>query len=66
MNLFVVRGENRGEPESYLLGVYATLEEAEARVRAVREVEDEDEDGELELAWIEDVELCVSVFLSNR
>ena len=60
MNLFVVRGENRGEPESYLLGVYDTLEEAEARVRAVHDEE------ELELAWIEDVELGVSVFLSNR
>lgn len=60
MKLFVVRGENGGEPESYLLGVYATEDEAEARVQ---EIYDEDE---LELAWIEDVELGVSTFLSNR
>ena len=60
MKLFVVRGENRGEPESYLLGVYATLEEAKARVLEIEHV------CGLELAWFDDVELGETVMLSNR
>lgn len=58
MNLFVVRGEDEEVPASYLLGVYATLEEAEARVIEVQR-------DELEIVWIDDVKLGEAVFLSN-
>jgi hypothetical protein len=63
MKLFLVRGENGGEPESYVFGVYATIAEAEARVKFISEDEDE---GGYEYVWYEDMIIGEDVVNCNR
>ena len=59
--VYVARGENSGEPESYILGAYATQAEAEARLKALIA-----EDTGLEYMWVEKMEIGKAMFLSNR
>lgn len=59
--VYVARGENRSEPESYTLGAYATLAEAKARLKAVIA-----EDMGIEVLWVDKMKLGKSLFISNR
>lgn len=59
--VYVARGENRGEPESYTLGAYATQAEAKARLKSLIA-----EDEGLECMWVDKMELGKALFLSNR
>ena len=58
--IYVARGENRGEYESYTLGAYATLKEARARLKVAR-----DEEG-LGILWVDKIQIGKDVFISNR
>lgn len=58
--VYIARGENHGEPESYTLGAYATRKEAEDRINKM------DEDEGLEYMWVDKVRLGKACFLSNR
>jgi hypothetical protein len=62
MKVYVVRGENVGEPESYVFGVYQTLKEAKARVKFI----EENEDYWFGYVWYDSVKLGSDVFLANR
>lgn len=59
--VYVARGENSGELESYTLGAYATQAEAKARLKALRA-----EDVGLEYMWVDKMEIGKALFLSNR
>ncbi len=63
MKVYLVRGENGGEPESYVFGVYKTEKEAKARVMFIEEDEDE---GGFEYVWYEEMTLGKDTFNSNR
>jgi hypothetical protein len=63
MKVYLVRGENGGEPESYVFGVYKTLKEAKDRVTFISEDEDE---GGYEYVWYDEMTLGEDVFNSNR
>ena len=49
-SIFIVRGEYRGGPESYIYGVYPTVALALARVQAIEDQYDED-------AWYDEVKV---------
>jgi hypothetical protein len=61
--VYLVRGENGGEPESYVFGVYATQKEAEARASFIENDEDE---GGFEFVWVESLTVGQDVMNSNR
>lgn len=48
--LYLVRGENSGEPESYVFGLYDTFAETKARIKAIKA------EG-YDYAWYEEVSL---------
>lgn len=59
--MFLVRGENGGEPESYVLGLYSSETAAQARIDEMTE------EGEaLEYMWFEELTVGLDVFNSNR
>lgn len=62
MKVYLVRGDNGYEPESYVLGVYATEKEAKARVKDIEKSDDE----VLEHVWYDEVTVGEKIFLSNR
>jgi hypothetical protein len=62
MKVFLVRGENGSEPESFVLGVYKTEKEAKARVRAIEKSDDE----ALEYVWYDEMTLGENAFIANR
>lgn len=70
MKLFVVRGQNLGEPESYLLGVYDNATDAYSRQAEVQYEEDASHthipDISLDYVWIDEVKLGQSVCEANR
>ena len=59
--VYVARGENRGEPESYTLGAYATLKEANARLKALIA-----EDTDIEVLWVDKMKIGEDLLISNR
>lgn len=63
MKVYLVRGENGGEPESYVFGVYKTLKEAKARVKFIKTDEDE---GGYKYVWYEEMALGENVCNANR
>lgn len=63
MKVYLVRGENGGEPESYVFGVYATEAEAEARVKFMSTDEDE---GGYEYVWYDEMTVGEHTFQCNR
>ena len=74
-SVFVVRGEQSGAPESYLLGVYPTKELAEARCKALQYDESIDYDADdapeqfYEFVWYDEVLVGAEgadCFFSNR
>ena len=52
-SIFIVRAENGGCPESYIYGVYPTVELALARVKFL----ETDEDFGYEYAWYDEVKV---------
>jgi len=54
-SIFIVRAENGGCPESYIYGVYPTVELAEARVKFLET--DTDENNAYEYAWYDEVKV---------
>lgn len=63
MKVYLVRGENGGEPESYVFGVYKTEKEAKARVKFIETDEDE---GGFEYVWYDEMTLGEDVMNCNR
>lgn len=59
--VYIARGENRGEPESYTLGAYATQAQAKARIKEMRAA-----DEGLQVMWVDKMEIGKALFLSNR
>lgn len=59
--VYIARGENRGEPESYTLGAYATQAQAKARIKEMRAA-----DEGLQVMWVDKMEIGKDLFLSNR
>lgn len=62
MKLYMVRGENGGEPESYVFGIYQTLKEAKNRIKFI----ETDEDYGLEYVWYDVVTVGKDIMLANR
>ena len=52
-SIFIVRAENDGAPESYIYGVYPTVELARARVEFL----ETDEEYKMEFAWYDEVKV---------
>ena len=52
-SIFIVRAEDRGCPESYIYGVYPTVELARARVKFL----ETDEEYGMEFAWYDEVKV---------
>lgn len=49
-SLFLVRGENGGEPESYVFGLYKDEQQAQDRVKDI-------EDEGYEYVWYDEIQL---------
>lgn len=65
--VYIVRGENGGEPESFTLGAYATEAEAKARLTQLETGVDEYGDPQgFEFMWIDELKLGQPCFVGNR